>query len=288
MTEKKRQPPMCRICLRDEAQHVPGWYCQKFTPRKGRSAVLRNVATMDDIRALMAFAFRQVAEFLEKGGDPKSAAAGLASLANRALDQGRPESAPPQRKGNGTHASMGAVGPSPEAPVRPLREPAEKTKRAADGELGTCERKILTVLSMRGGKHTSALQCALLAGYKLTGSFDTALATLRATGFVIGPNSALLLTREGAEKAGGVDILLAGQPALDYWKRKLGKCPGKILDVLVREYPDEVEVETIAQRTNYRMTGSFDTALAGLRRFGVIEREHGRAKVSQEASEVLS
>jgi hypothetical protein len=258
----KKQPPMCKNCLRDEAQHVPGWYCQKFQPRKGRAKVMRSVATMDDIRTLMAFAFRQAADFIERGGDAGSAAAGVRKLAERAIE--------------------GSEIGSKRAPTKP--EKLEEKR----GDLGICERKILAVLASRGRQ--SALQCALLAGYRMSGSFIGAITNLRASGYVVGPNASLLLTKEGAEKVAErqVSILPPGEVALSYWKDKLGACPGKILDVLVREYPDEVEVETLAERTEYRQSGSFAAALTDMRKLGVIEREYGKAKISPEAMAVLS
>jgi hypothetical protein len=270
----KRQPPMCKFCLRDEAQHVPGWYCAKFTPRQGRGKLLRTAATMQDIRVLIGYALRQAADLIERGdGDGvRGALADVSVAVDRATAQSPPTR--PARK------------PVP-APA-PAPDPDEKKNGLRPlGGIGVCERKILTVLAGRVGKKTSALQCALLSGYKMSGSFASALTNLRAAEYITGPNASLALTPEGTEKAGGVAVLLPGSPALAFWKGELGECRGRILGVLVSEYPDEVDVEALAQRTSYKPSGSFAEALTDLRKFGVIERGRGRARASHEAVEVL-
>jgi len=137
--------------------------------------------------------------------------------------------------------------------------------------LGKCEHAILNVLATRKPSKTTVEQVAILAGYRLSGSFNAALARLRADNLIAGPGSDLEITPAGIREAGPVTPLPKGRDLVAYWQRQLGPAEGRILGV-VATHPRGITVEHIADATGYQRSGSFNAALAKLRKLELITR----------------
>lgn len=168
-----------------------------------------------------------------------------------------------------------------EPPTPPKPKPASVGEVAArharrapgDGELGKCELAILNVLGTRRPQTTTIEQVAILARYRQSGSFNGAIARLRADGLIAGTGSALEITTEGVRRyPGAFTTLPKGPELLHYWQAMLGSAEGKILGVLVAARGRGLTVDEIADATNYQQSGSFNGALAKLRKLELINR----------------
>lgn len=143
--------------------------------------------------------------------------------------------------------------------------------------LGAYARLILGVL-VRFGRPCSTTLVAHFLGRSVSGSFDTAVAELRRHGYVEGDSSALGVARP-PDPSLGLDTtpLPTGQALLGMWLDKLDQCPAAILRTLHAHHPQALSVEDAARLsrkpdgTSYAVTGSFDTAVAKLRKLELIE-----------------
>jgi hypothetical protein len=139
--------------------------------------------------------------------------------------------------------------------------------------LGKCEIAILGVLGTRRPQKTTLDQIAILSGYRQSGSFNGAIARLRAEGLIVGRGEAIEITRAGEGQYPGTFTQLPhGKALLHYWQSKLGAAEGKILGVLVWARGSGLSVDEIAEKTGYQQSGSFNGALAKLRKLELISR----------------
>lgn len=142
---------------------------------------------------------------------------------------------------------------------------------SASGALDKCERAIMTVLA-RYPEGCSIGKISLLAGYKQSGSFMSALSSLRTQGFLSGANSSVMtITQEGLGALGDFEPLPEGRLLATYWIQhpSFGACERKILETLV-SYPSGLLIDEIAEYTQYNKSGSFMSALSSLRTAGVL------------------
>ncbi len=173
--------------------------------------------------------------------------------------------------------------PRREAPVAARPAPAESgpvTRMAAVGnvaevanDIGRAERKILSVLA----KYPEGCQIgkiALLAIYRVTGTFRNALGYLRSNGLIEGPNTGVMRITEAGLGALGPDaepLPPPGGELAQYWlgHPSLGGCERKILVALL-ENPEGMDIAGLSAATGYQVTGSFRNALGSLRTAGVV------------------
>lgn len=137
------------------------------------------------------------------------------------------------------------------------------------------ETKILIALAQAARPLTLAqigTRCGLSSG---TGPFAKAVAGLRASGFAVGPGSALQITAEGLEALGPFPRLPEGQALFEYWCQKVGSSGGKILRALRDRHRQQLGPASLAElgaATGLSHgTGPFAKTLATLRRLELIE-----------------
>lgn len=143
----------------------------------------------------------------------------------------------------------------------------------ADSELSKCARALLNVLAQRGIASDS--QISALSGYRKTSSgFQNALSELRTRGFFTGDKHRREITATGRERAGTVEPLPRGLELRGYWKSKLGKCEGMLLDVLVENNGEAISRDFLATRAGYSVTSSgFQNAISALNTLSLIEKD---------------
>lgn len=173
-------------------------------------------------------------------------------------------------------------------PQKPAHRVPNLPPVQSNGELGKCERALLSVLAqVTGGCDRKKL--TLLAGYCWSGSTQNALGKLRSLGYVQGDNGSVMQITETGLKSGHVNASALPQgPALrDYWESfpHFGKCEREILRALF-DQPEGLDREGIMQATGYTWSGSTQNALGALRTAGVIVGRNN--EVMRVAPEILS
>lgn len=174
-----------------------------------------------------------------------------------------------------------------------LLRPPVKTKappltngvhRGASDPLSRCERKILTAAAQfdRQGGSPSEEVLLLLTGYRPGGSWNVALAALRASGFLDGTS----ITEDGALAVGPVEALPRGDALVSYWEQKLGRCAGAILRYVVANAPDAATEEDVLEATGYRPGGSWNVALSNLRKLHLLA-PRGALRIPDETRRLL-
>jgi len=172
------------------------------------------------------------------------------------------------------------------APVREERRPPaprsslqthEHPQAPGVAQLSGPQQRVLDALAwwgVAGRRVVSRLQLAAVAGYhKRTKSFTNALGSLNTAGLVVYPSAGYV-----SFGPGGVDA--ANHPASpptvavlqDMVREQVGAGRTRILDVLIRRYPDAVPRETLALELGvHERTKSFTNALGSLRSLGWID-----------------
>jgi hypothetical protein len=163
--------------------------------------------------------------------------------------------------------------PRREMPVMTRAAAARRAAAGADGELGKCERAILTVLDQyEGGCNSGKL--TLLSGYRFSGGFKNSLSTLRVAGLIEGGNMEIMrITPAGHSLIGGTYEPLPRDPGelQERWLAdpKLGKCEVAILSALF-QHPRGLTSERLCEITNYQYSGGFKNSLSTLRTAGLL------------------
>jgi hypothetical protein len=143
-------------------------------------------------------------------------------------------------------------------------------RRAGPDPLSRCERKILTAAAQIDGQVGSPSEevLLLLTGYRPSGSWNEALASLRSSGFLDGTS----ITEDGALAVGRLDPLPRGDALVSYWEQKLGRCPGAILRYLVENTGagEAIAEDDVREATGYRPSGSWNEALSDLRKLHLL------------------
>jgi hypothetical protein len=141
-----------------------------------------------------------------------------------------------------------------------------------DGNLGKCERAILSVLAQRAGVSTNKAQLSILSGYSISSSgFANALSSLRTKKYMTGSDT-LSITNEGITAVGSFDFMPTGPALVAYWSSKIGKAEAAILKVLIDHFPQHLSKKEIADKSGYSITSSgFANALSTLRTLQLIE-----------------
>lgn len=152
--------------------------------------------------------------------------------------------------------------------LQPPRQRERARPAATDvPQLPRAQRKILAALAMHGPR--SQEQVGVLTGYSHNGGgFNNALGALRSAGYVEGGRDLLTVTRAGELALGPYEEMPVGRALREWWKQHqaVPKAAGAILDVLAEQYPAEVPIEEIAERTGYAVNGGgFNNAVSRLR-----------------------
>jgi hypothetical protein len=170
-----------------------------------------------------------------------------------------------------------AAASTPPSPPRRHLQAVPKSSTVESGKLPRAERKILAALAThqdRGAVSSNII--AVLTGYShKSGGFRNSLSALRSAGYIQGYGESTI-TEAGLAALGDYEELPKGSELLSWWKehQAIDLAGRRILDVLAQDYPQPVDVATIAERTGYSSTsGGFRNSLARLRS---LQLAHGR------------
>jgi hypothetical protein len=165
--------------------------------------------------------------------------------------------------------------------------PASNTMKyvaPAETLLDKCERSILSVLAQYP-EGCSIGKISLLAGYKQSGSFMSALSSLRTQGYLAGNNSETMrITSPGVDVLGDFKALPTGVELAQYWLQhpSFGLCERKILEAVLGA-PSGLTIEQICEKTGYSPSGSFMSSLSSLRTAGVLVGKNSEKMSAAEA-----
>lgn len=152
----------------------------------------------------------------------------------------------------------GAVVPPSVSAPRPAPKPSAQRNgtrvvASADVELPRGEAAILKALAMYPDGCTHA-QIGVLTGYKET-SRRTYLQRLASQGYSTTRNGRICATAAGIHALGAeFEPLPTGQALRDYWFQHLPEGERRVLDVVVRAYPDPIEASAIDEAVGYKET----------------------------------
>jgi len=156
---------------------------------------------------------------------------------------------------------------NPPAKMRTLTPTAQ-----SNGDLGRCERAILTALAQYP-KGRTAIQVALLSEYSASsGGFNNSLGKLRSAGYIT-RGQPIQITTEGAAALGEWDPLPEGRELVERWIKRSGRCEATIISKLLEVYPNGMNPDELGEATGYAPTsGGFNNSLGRLRTLEVITR----------------
>ncbi len=168
--------------------------------------------------------------------------------------------------------------PSAEPALRPKREKHMRVK-GANGLTG-CELAILQAIALRHPRPTSDRQALAIAHYRPSGTTNSAIAALRAAGYVTGGGDAMRITQEGIERLpeGRPFVPTIRHERLRFWCKTLrNSCAEKMLQYLFdASYPDEgITIDTLLVATHYRPSGTTNSAIALLRLLELVDGARG-------------
>ena len=164
--------------------------------------------------------------------------------------------------------------------------PVERTRfdsEPALNELTNPEKKILNALAWLesiGVNEPEQTAVAFLAGYTAGGgAFNNPKGSLRSRGYIEYRGRNLALTESGRSEAKIPDQPLTTE---ELHKKVLDVLPGpekKLLEVILRTYPDDISNEDLAFQAGYQVNGgAFNNPRGRLRSLGLIEYRQGRVK----------
>ncbi|HEY3175657.1 MAG TPA: ATP-binding protein [Candidatus Polarisedimenticolia bacterium] len=152
------------------------------------------------------------------------------------------------------------------------RQPLNRLALAApfyNGSLAKGERKILTAAAQHQAGVTKE-QLTVLTGYKRS-SRDTYLQKLTAAGLVENQNGTILATQAGFDALGSdFEPLPTGDALREHWMGILPRGERRILEQLVKAYPDTLERGALSDATGFKRS-SRDTYLQKLKARKLIE-----------------
>lgn len=168
-----------------------------------------------------------------------------------------------------------------QVPVVVQRRAAPETQTASTGDVGlaTGARRILAAVAQHGEEGVTREQLGVLTEYKKT-SRDTYVKQLKAAGLITQDGERLTVTDKGIEALGDdYERLPTGSALLDHWRKRLPEGERKILDIVVDAYPDDIDRESLGERTNYKKT-SRDTYVKKLAARKLVQTGGGRVLAS--------
>lgn len=114
---------------------------------------------------------------------------------------------------------------------------------------------------------------AVMAGYKLSGTFRNYLGQLNTGGYIAySGDGTVHLTEAGAEAATFPDAPGSLDDVHRAWREKLTGPQQKIFDILVEAYPEPLDQEELADQAGYSLSGTFRNYLGQLRSLGIISK----------------
>jgi hypothetical protein len=167
--------------------------------------------------------------------------------------------------------------------IAPRTRRIEQTGEAPTLKAGA--RKMLTILAQWHPEPRTKDQLGALAGFSPSGgTFSDYLSKLRLAGFISENGNGIHITDEGLENVGHIPTLPSStDELLAMWRPKFKAGVGKMLDVLVENYPSYVTREELGDRAGYAASGgTFSDYLSQLRRARLIQ-ESGNTVAAAES-----
>lgn len=158
-------------------------------------------------------------------------------------------------------------------------DPGEDTGKLPVDKLTPYRRKILQALCHYPSGR-SLLQLAILSGYRMSGGFNGAIASLKREHLIEGSGKNYTISATGKVAIGRVPPLPTGRELFAYWLANSDPYEAAILQFLRQSYPNPQTLEEVAQATNYKLSGGFNGAIAKLRRLELIEGSGKALKIS--------
>jgi hypothetical protein len=162
----------------------------------------------------------------------------------------------------------------------PVHEQPEK--------IGKCAKEIIAFLGQNPDRRFSKAQIGAMTGYSpRSGGFNNAISQLNTMGYIVRDNG-LIQISPGIPVA--EDIRENYHFSIDLIKRKLGKCPLEVFEVLLGSPDESWRKEDLAEATpsKYHPTsGGFNNTLSYLCGLELARRENGRIKLNPDLKELL-
>lgn len=152
---------------------------------------------------------------------------------------------------------------------------------AGNGKLPGGEREVLIAVAQHPDG-ASREQVTLLTGYKRS-TRDAYLARLQTRGYVVSLGTGKIeATMQGIAVIGtDYQPLPKGQALREHWLKELPEGESQIFDLLCQQYPSEVNVDVISERTGYKRS-TRDAYLSRLQTRQLIKRRIGYARANEE------
>lgn len=176
----------------------------------------------------------------------------------------------PKREVHRGHAADTILAPSVKVKAAPRAQQSSQAEVIPQGLTKTQYRILAALAQHRKPLHKKEI--GIITGLSHnTGPFNTALADLKELGFIVGNHGVMTLTQPGVDAIGdGFTPLPTGLALLNYWRDKLGGTAAKILTALKDR---SLSKEHIGEATGLSHgTGPFNTALANLKKMGMIRK----------------
>lgn len=171
------------------------------------------------------------------------------------------------------------------SPLTAARKIINASQTDSQTKLGRCEESILKSLIQRG-KKSSKLQIAVLAGYSSTsGGFNNAISKLKNLQFISSDNGDFEITQDGINHIGYFEPIPDDHGSiLNFWTKKLGKCPASILNYICNNSKDSWHTkENIAEATGYSVnSGGFNNGLSQVCSLKLVKRNNGLFRATEE------
>lgn len=168
--------------------------------------------------------------------------------------------------------------PQPAALVRASQRSFRRAEEKEISDTPTApERRLLTAMAQYG-RAIEVKRLAIRSGYTVNGHFHNTLGGLRTKAWAEGRGN-VSITEAGRVALGDYEQLPTGQALFDYWKAKLPKPEGALLDVL--RSGEEITTADLAQRAGYTVNGHFHNTLGHLRSLELVFGR-GSVRISEE------
>jgi hypothetical protein len=188
------------------------------------------------------------------------------------------------------HRDLPALRPAPLPAPRPAREKeltnlSNRQSDDADPEsLGKGALKMLKVLAQGSPIRLSRSQLGTLAGYTASGgTFGNYFSQLRRAALIAEDAQGVFATEEGIERAGAVPPAPeTHEEIVAMWRANLPAGPMKMLDILLKCWPDWLTREELGGSSGYTASGgTFGNYLSILRRNGLVEISGGDLRAAE-------
>lgn len=158
----------------------------------------------------------------------------------------------------------------------PARRPAPPAPVATNGEVTRAQQKVLDAIAWLStiGLEGEKNRVGFLAGYSpKSGNFNNLLSKLRSGGYVDYPRAGVVeLTHAGAAVANPPDEAPTTGELQSMVYERLPRAQCKVLEQVVRRYPDSIDKESLGEATDYSpSSGNFNNILSRLRSLGLID-----------------